>query len=123
MPSATEAPVRQNDTATNRSKKAQRQVERKREAIVAKLASTDKLVTKRRAQLESAAQRRASLAARLARLSATDGDQPAVQAYCLKDRRQVTIGEAHAVVLANGRPAVAGTCPECGSKLVRIVAG
>jgi hypothetical protein len=27
---------------------------------------------------------------------------------------------AHSVTLANGRPATAGTCPSCGSRLVQI---
>jgi hypothetical protein len=44
-------------------------------------------------------------------------------AYCIKDRRQVEIGGAHAVVLANGRPAIAGLCPSCGSKVMRLGAG
>jgi len=122
MPTAIEAPQPQTETAMRRSKKSRQRAERKRAAIAAKLAFTDKLVTKRRTQLASASERRASLAARLARLSTIQGEATGLTAYCLKDRRQVTIGEAHAVVLANGRPAVAGTCTACGSKLVRIVA-
>jgi hypothetical protein len=44
-------------------------------------------------------------------------------AYCLKDRRQVVIGGAQPVVLSSGRHAVTGTCPSCGSKVVRLSAG
>ena len=44
-------------------------------------------------------------------------------AYCIKDRQRVSIVAARRVVLANGRPAVAGLCPSCGSKVVRLGAG
>jgi uncharacterized protein DUF5679 len=122
MPTATETPASQTETTAPGSRKARRRFDRKHAAIVAKLATADKLVTKRRAQLEAASQQRASLAAQLARLSTADGATTGPTAYCLKDRMQVTIGEPQAVVLANGRSAIAGTCPTCGSRLVRIVA-
>jgi hypothetical protein len=96
---------------------------RKREAVEAKLASADRLIEKRRSQLRSASARRTSIAAKLARLLAPTGETSPTVAYCIKDRRQVEIAGAHAVVLANGRPAIAGLCPSCGSKVMRLGAG
>src|SRR5690242_11582585 len=92
---------------------------RKRAAIEAKIASADKLVARRRTQLEAALADRAALTARLARLAAQEGE-PGPLAYCLREKRQFAMVEAHAVTLANGRPAIAGTCSSCGSRLVRI---
>ena len=102
------------------SKKARRASARKRASIEARLASADKLIAKRRSQLESATGGRASLTAKLARLSVADAGDSGPVAYCLKEKRQMAMGGAHAVVLSNGRPAIAGICPSCGSKLVRI---
>jgi hypothetical protein len=108
---------------SHRSKRADRRAARRRTAIEAKLASADQLIEKRRAQLRSASARRASIAAKLARLLPPAEDTSPSMAYCIKDRRQVEIGGAHAVVLANGRPAIAGLCPSCGSKVMRLGAG
>ena len=106
----------------HRSKRIDRRAARRRAAIESKLASADQLIEKRRAQLHSATTRRASIAAKLARLlTPADTTNPSM-AYCIKDRRQVEIGGAHAVVLANGRPAIAGLCPSCGSKVMRLIA-
>ena len=105
-----------------RSKRIDRRATRRRAAIESKLASADQLIEKRRAQLHAATTRRASIAAKLARLlTPADTSNPSM-AYCIKDRRQVEIGGAHAVVLANGRPAIAGLCPSCGSKVMRLIA-
>ena len=107
-------------TATKRaSRNAQRASARKRVSIEAAIGATDQKVAKRRAQLASAVGKRAALSAKLARLDVSD-DAAGPTAYCIKERRQVQIGGAHALVLANGRSAIAGTCPSCGSKLVRI---
>ena len=105
------------------SKRRQRRAAKRREAVEAKLASADRLIEKRRSQLRSASSRRASISAKLARLLASTGEASPSMAYCIKDRRQVEIGGAHAVVLANGRPAIAGLCPSCGSKVMRLGAG
>ncbi len=43
-----------------------------------------------------------------------------VQAYCVRDRKMVEIKNPQQVTLKNGRPAVQGTCPECGTKVTRI---
>lgn len=104
-------------------KQQRRQAARKLARLEARLASADRLVAKRTRQLGSASARRASLAAKLARRSAATGDTPGPMAYCLKDRRQVVIGGAQPVVLPSGRRAIAGTCPSCGSKVVRLAAG
>lgn len=98
-----------------------RRAARKQARLEAKLAAAERLIAKRTRQLGSASDRRASLAARLARRSASTGDGAGPMAYCLKDRRQVVIGGAQSVVLSSGRPAVAGTCPSCGSRVVRFV--
>jgi predicted nuclease with TOPRIM domain len=40
------------------------------------------------------------------------------QAFCMGERRKVVIAGATAIVLKNGRAAVAGTCPTCGARVV-----
>jgi len=42
------------------------------------------------------------------------------QAYCVKCRKKVEIANAKEVKLKNGRPAVKGTCPKCGTNVFRI---
>lgn len=108
------------DRRNRRSTRTERKGARKRADLEAKLESAERLVARRTTQLGSASARRASLAARLARLSGTAGDAVGPTAYCLKDRRQVRIGGAQVVVLASGRPAVAGTCPYCGMRVLRL---
>jgi hypothetical protein len=46
-----------------------------------------------------------------------------VQAYCMKDRKKVEIKNPRNVTLKNGRPAVQGVCPICGTKVFRIGKG
>jgi len=41
-------------------------------------------------------------------------------AYCVKCRTKREIKDPQEVTLKNGRPAVKGTCPECGTKMFRI---
>jgi len=43
-----------------------------------------------------------------------------MQAYCFKCRAKVEIKDPKSVTLKNGRPAVQGTCPTCGTKVFRI---
>lgn len=43
-----------------------------------------------------------------------------MQAYCFKDRQKVEIKSPKNVTLKNGRPAVTGSCPKCGTKVFRI---
>ncbi|HET6458934.1 MAG TPA: DUF5679 domain-containing protein [Nitrosopumilaceae archaeon] len=41
-------------------------------------------------------------------------------AYCVKCRKKVEIAGPKEVKLKNGRPAVKGTCPKCGTNVFRI---
>jgi len=43
-----------------------------------------------------------------------------VEAYCVKDRRRVEMVNPHPITLGNGKPATAGVCPHCGTKLFKI---
>lgn len=43
-----------------------------------------------------------------------------VQAYCVKCRAMREIKDPKVVTLKNGRKAVTGVCPVCGTKLYRI---
>jgi RNase P subunit RPR2 len=42
------------------------------------------------------------------------------EAYCVKCRQKREIQNAEVTELKNGRPAVKGTCGECGTKVFRI---
>ncbi|HJT09471.1 MAG TPA: DUF5679 domain-containing protein [Candidatus Nitrosotalea sp.] len=42
------------------------------------------------------------------------------QAYCVKCRKKVEIANPKEVKLKNGRPAVKGQCPKCGTNVFRI---
>src|SRR5262245_62083537 len=123
MPSRTAARPAEagNETASSdgTSKKGRRASEKKRAAIEAEIASTDQLVAKRRTQLEAAIAERAALTARLARLTAESAELGPM-AYCLREKAQFAMIEAHAVTLANGRTAIAGACSSCGARLVRM---
>jgi len=44
-----------------------------------------------------------------------------IEAYCVKCRAKREIRNPTAVTLKNGRPAIRGTCPRCGTKMFRIV--
>jgi hypothetical protein len=44
-----------------------------------------------------------------------------ITAYCVKCAKTQEIKNPHAVMLKNGRPSVQGTCPICGTKIVRFV--
>ena len=41
-------------------------------------------------------------------------------AYCMKCRKKVEIKNPKQITLKNGRPAVQGVCPGCGTKVFRI---
>ncbi len=43
-----------------------------------------------------------------------------VQAYCVKDRKMVEMKNPREITLKNGRPAMQGECPHCGTKVTRI---
>lgn len=44
-----------------------------------------------------------------------------VEAYCVKCRKKVKIKNPVKVTLKNGRKAIRGICPYCGTKVFRIV--
>jgi predicted GH43/DUF377 family glycosyl hydrolase len=44
-----------------------------------------------------------------------------IRAYCVKCRAKREMRNPTAVTLKNGRPAIQGTCPRCGTKMFRIV--
>jgi len=82
---------------------------------------------KRERQLWRARARRATLEDRVTALRSTeqaDTVEPeqdvamGQQGFCMRERRKVVIAGATAIVLKNGRPAVAGTCPTCGARVV-----
>jgi len=43
-----------------------------------------------------------------------------VTAYCVKCKKKREMKNPKQVKLKNGRPAVSGTCPVCGTKMFRI---
>lgn len=45
----------------------------------------------------------------------------AVQAYCVKCREKRDVKDPKQVTMKNGRHAIEGTCPECGTKLFRMI--
>jgi hypothetical protein len=47
------------------------------------------------------------------RLSVAEG-------YCVKERKKVEIKDPQQVTMKNGRPAIQGTCPDCGTKIFKI---
>ena len=44
-----------------------------------------------------------------------------MQAYCMKCRRKVGIMSPTAITMKNGRPAIQGACPACGTRVSRII--
>src|SRR2546430_14282464 len=50
----------------------------------------------------------------------TRGDSPMVQGYCVKCRAMREIKNPAAVKLKNGKPAMNGKCPACGTSMMRI---
>ena len=42
------------------------------------------------------------------------------QGYCVKERKKVEIQEARQVTMKNGRPAIQGVCPDCGTKIGKL---
>lgn len=43
-----------------------------------------------------------------------------VEAYCVKCRYKRKVKDPKSVTMKNGRPAVRGTCSDCGTKVYRI---
>jgi hypothetical protein len=42
------------------------------------------------------------------------------QAYCVKDKMKVEIMNPQRITMKNGKPALQGVCPKCGTKVFRI---
>ncbi|MFN8112906.1 MAG: DUF5679 domain-containing protein [Solirubrobacterales bacterium] len=42
------------------------------------------------------------------------------EGYCVKERKKVEIQNAEQITMKNGRPAITGTCPDCGTKIFKI---
>jgi Domain of unknown function (DUF5679) len=42
------------------------------------------------------------------------------QGYCVKERKKVEIKDPRQVTMKNGRPAIQGVCPDCGTKIFKI---
>jgi hypothetical protein len=45
---------------------------------------------------------------------------PMAEAYCVKDKKKVEVQNAQKITMKNGKPALQGTCPECGGKVFKI---
>lgn len=43
-----------------------------------------------------------------------------VKAYCVKERKSVQMKDPKQVTMKNGRPAIQGICPDCGTRLFKI---
>jgi len=43
-----------------------------------------------------------------------------VEAYCVKCRKKVEMKDAQKITMKNGKPAMQGVCPNCGTKVFKI---
>jgi hypothetical protein len=59
-------------------------------------------------------------------ITGTDGARCArkervmAEGYCVKERKKVEIKDPQQITMKNGRPAIQGTCPDCGTKIFKI---
>ena len=42
------------------------------------------------------------------------------QAYCVKDKMKVEVQNPQTITMKNGKKALQGTCPKCGTKVFKI---
>ena len=42
------------------------------------------------------------------------------EAYCVKCKAKREVKDAQQITMKNGKPALQGTCPECGGKVFKI---
>jgi hypothetical protein len=42
------------------------------------------------------------------------------EAYCVKDKMKVEVQNPQRITMKNGKPALSGTCPKCGTKVFKI---
>jgi hypothetical protein len=54
------------------------------------------------------------------RKAARKGGLDMPEGYCVKERKKVEIKDAKQVTMKNGRPAIQGVCPDCGTKIFKI---
>jgi hypothetical protein len=52
--------------------------------------------------------------------SGSERRAPMPEGYCVKERKKVEIKDAKQVTMKNGRPAIQGVCPDCGTKIFKI---
>jgi hypothetical protein len=52
--------------------------------------------------------------------SGTKGGPQMPEGYCVKERKKVEIQDPKQVTMKNGRPAIQGVCPDCGTKIFKI---
>jgi len=45
------------------------------------------------------------------------------EAYCVKCKGKKDMKDPQQVTMKNGKPAVSGSCPDCGTKMFRIGSG
>jgi hypothetical protein len=43
-----------------------------------------------------------------------------VEGYCLKDKKKVEMKDPKPYTMKNGKSAMVGTCPNCGTKIFKI---
>jgi uncharacterized protein DUF5679 len=49
-----------------------------------------------------------------------EGETTMPEGYCVKERKKVEIKDPEQITMKNGRPAITGTCPDCGTKIFKI---
>ena len=45
---------------------------------------------------------------------------PMAMAYCVKDKMKVEVQNPQTITMKNGKKALQGTCPKCGTKVFKI---
>src|SRR3972149_6285936 len=68
----------------------------------------------------SASSQNATPGARPGAQGARGGAVPMAQAYCVKDKMKVEVQNPQQITMKNGKPALSGTCPKCGTKVFKI---
>src|SRR3954451_23301863 len=48
------------------------------------------------------------------------GARSMAEAYCVKDKMKVEVQNPQRITMKNGKPALQGTCPQCGGKVFKI---
>jgi hypothetical protein len=57
---------------------------------------------------------------RLATPRCIEEDPAMAEAYCVKDKMKVEVVNPTKITMKNGKPALSGTCPKCGTKVFKI---